>query len=242
MPGEDQVTDEMLVAHADGELPAEAARRVEAALAADPALASRYAALAGAGRAARTAFAATAREPVPGRLLAAVLAADAATAAPPPVPANAHGARRRLMAVAAALVLGIGLGVLSGPLLRGGAGEEGLASLPPSVIAALSAGASGERVEMPGAPAVTVLSTHRSGDGTICRAIDVGGEAPAAALACRATGGWRLVALVGRTPEAGGPYRPASDLHPLLQEVLDARGAGPALGAGEEAALRARGW
>lgn len=242
MAGDDRVTDEMLVAHADGALSGEEARRVEAALAADAALAARYAALAGAGRAARAAYAGVAREPVPDRLLAAVLAADAATAAPPPMPANAPRVSRGLAAIAATLVLGLALGLLSAPLLRGGGGEQALAALPPSIVAALSAGASGEQVQTPGAPVVTVISTHRSGDGTICRAIDVGGEAPASALACRAAGGWRLVALVGRTAEAGSTYRPASDLHPVLQEVLDSRGAGPALGLGEEAALRARGW
>jgi hypothetical protein len=241
MAGEDQVTDEMLIAHADGELPADAAARVEAALVADAALAARYAALTGAGHAARQAFAAVAREPVPDRLLAAVLAADASAAAPPPAPANAPGTGRRFVAVAAALVLGLALGHLTAPLLSGG-GEQPFASLPPSLVAALSAGASGDRMETAGAPAVTVLSTHRLGDGTICRAVDIAGKAPAAALACREGGGWRLVALVGRTSEAGGTYRPASDLDPLLQEVLDQRGAGPALAPGEEAALRARGW
>ncbi len=240
MPGDEGVTDELLVALADGELPPEEMRRLEAAVAADPALAARLEALVAAGVMARRAYADVTAEPVPDRLLAAVLAADAATAPAPPRAANAPAWRRAWPAIAASLVLGLGLGHLSAPLFEREGG--GIASLPAPIVAALSVGASGDRVETGGAPAVTVLATHRLADGTVCRAIDVTGAAPASALACREAGTWRLVALVGRTAEAGGGYRPASGLDPMLQEVLDARGAGPALGADEEAALRARGW
>jgi anti-sigma factor RsiW len=248
MAGDGRVTDEMLVALADGELPAEEALRLEAAVAADPALAARLEALVAAGEAARRAYADVTAEPVPDRLVAAILAADASTpqgaASAPPKAANAPAGRwagaRAWPAIAASLVLGLGLGHLTAPLFERDAAR--LAALPPSVVAALTVGASGERVEAGAAPAVTVLSTHRLADGTICRAIDVAGTEPASALACREAGTWRLAALVGRAAAPGTAYRPASDLPPLLQEVLDARGAGPALGAAEEGALRARGW
>ncbi|MCU0984915.1 MAG: hypothetical protein MUC89_08225 [Acetobacteraceae bacterium] len=240
MPGDDRVTDEMLVALADGELPPEEARRLEAAVAADPALAARLDALAAAGHAARRAFEDVAAEPVPDRLVAAVLAADATAATALPSAANAPGRRRAWPAIAASLVLGLALGHLTAPLSD--RGDTRLAALPPGIIAALMTGASGDRVETRGVPAVTVLSTHRLADGTICRGIDIAGGEPASALACRDGGSWRLVALVTRRAEAGTAYRPASGLDPALQEVLDARGAGPALTEAEEAALRARGW
>jgi hypothetical protein len=230
------VTDEMLMALADGVLEEPKAGRVAAHVAADPALARRLAQLRAGGEAARRAFGAVAEEPVPDRLLAAVLAADAAAAPKPPAPANAPLWRRPPVA-AAILSLAVALGAVAGRLTAPDAGS--LAVPTPLLAAALSGAASGETLTT-GAEAATILGTHRLEDGALCRAFATSGSDAASGIACRAGGTWRITALVRR--EGGGGFRPASGLDPALEAVLDRRGAGAPLGAAEEAALRARGW
>jgi len=233
------VTDEMLMALADGVLDEAEERRLAGLVAADPALARRLAALRAGSDAARRAYAAVVEEPVPDRLLAAVLAADAtASGVAPPQPANARGWARA--AVAAGLVaFGIALGAVSSRVLQPDGGGE-LAALPPLVTAALSSAMGGDRLSV-GADSVTLLSTHRMGDGTICRVFAAEGAVPATGLACREAGAWRLTALVRRSA-SGGVFRPAGGLDPVLEELLERRAAGPALPVADEAALRARGW
>lgn len=232
------VTDEMLMALADGVLEEPEASRVAARVASDPALARRLAALRLGGEAARRAYADVAGQPVPDRLVAAVLAADA-VAAPtrPPAPANQPRWRGRAAAAAAVLVA-LALGVVAG---RHSAPEsDRLAAPTPLLSAALSGAASGETLST-GAASVTVLATHRLADGAICRAFSTSGAEAASGLACRTGGAWQVIALVRRDSPAAG-FRPASGLDPALEAVLDRRGAGAPLGEAEEAALRAGGW
>ena len=230
------VTDEMLMALSDGALEEPEAGRVAALVAADPALAARLAALRAGGEAARRAYAGVAEEPVPHRLLAAVLAADAA-AAPPPAPANPP-LWRRPAAAAAIVALAAALGAIGGRLSAPDRGSD-LATPTPLLAAALSGAASGETLTT-ATEAATVLATYRMENGTICRAFATGGTDPASGIACRAGSAWRIAALVRR--EGGDGFRPASGLDPALEAVLDRRGAGAPLGAAEEAALRAAGW
>lgn len=226
--------DETLMAFADGTLPAEAAARVAAAVAADPALAERVAELRAGGAAARGAFAHVLAEPVPERLLAALRPRAPATA---PWPGAAAAAARRPprwrggLAIAASLLLGL----VGGWSLRGG--DPGPGRIGPDLAATLETQPSG----LPGAPAL--LATHALADGGTCRVFTLEeGEGSLTGLACRGAGGpWRLQALVARRGAAQG-FAPAGAEDPVLADMLERLGAGPALTEAEERAAIARAW
>lgn len=214
------IPDETLMAFADGTLPDEEALRVADAVEADPALAERVRLLAEGRRIAAGAFAAVLAEPVPARLIEA--------AAPPaPAPANDNrwrGAGTGVMGVA----LGLAAGLLLAAILPAPPAAPGL---PPAVVAALD-GRGGE---------VRVAGTWRVEGGAYCRgfeAVEPGGALRG--LACREDGAWRLRIAVGGG--AGGLFRPASGEDPLIGEMLERLGAGPALSEAEAAEAARRGW
>jgi len=217
-------TDETLMAFADGALPEEEALRVAAAIEDDAALADRVLLLQEGRDALRGAFAATLAEPVPARL---IIAATRPGAGNDNLPRRGFG--RGYGAAAAALLIGLALGTA----LPGG---EKPGMLPARVIAALDAAAPG------GLGGVQVMASHATEGGTICRSFAA--SAPDGALlglACREPEGWRLRAAVARRP-SGGDFRPASGTDPVIADVLERLGGGPALDAAEEAAAARRGW
>jgi hypothetical protein len=227
------IPDETLMAFADGALPPAEAERVLAALEADPALAERVALLADGRRIAAGAFAAVLAEPVPARLLAAAGAAAPAVALDvrPAAPANDNRARGwRITALAAAASLLVG--AFLGSRLPLDAPAPGAPLLPPRLVAALD-GAAG--------PGVTVTATHLVEDGQYCRRFAMAEpEGALLGLACREPAGWRLRVAVARG--AGGAFQPASGEDPVIAEVLERLGAGPALDPAAEAQARQRGW
>lgn len=234
------VSDEALTAYADGELEPAAAALVRDAVAADPALARRLAALRATREAARAAFADVAREPVPAALLAAVLAADAASAPPPPRAANAPAWRMAAIAAAVALVVG-GVG---GVLLAPGPGRiaaplDPLAPAGPALARALDGAASGEAVAFAGGT-VRLLASYPTEAG-LCRAFAVEGQAAASGIACREDGAWRTRIVVARPASREG-FVPASGDDPLVRELLDRLGAAAPLDAAAERAAIAREW
>lgn len=215
--------DETLMAFADGKLPEEEALRVTEALAADDALAERVALLSEGRSAARGAFAQVLAEPVPPRLLAAATA---------PAAEN-DNAPRRWRGIGVAVAASLALGVFLGTLVPGGPAPG---MLPAPVRAALDGAATGAL------GGVRVTGTHVVEGGTICRSF-AAPEAQGAmlGLACREADGWRLRVAVARGG-TGGSFAPASGGDPVIAEVLERLGAGPALGAAEEAAAQRRGW
>jgi hypothetical protein len=223
------IPDETLMAFADGALAPAEAERVAAALEADPALAERVALLADGRRIAAGAFRDVLAEPVPARLLAAAgAAAPAVVVAAPANDNRARGWRITALAAAASLLVGAFLGTrlpLDTP-------APGAPLLPPRLVAALD-GASG--------PGVTVTATHLVEDGQYCRRFAMAeAEGALLGLACREPAGWRLRVAVSRG--AGGAFQPASGEDPVIAEVLERLGAGPALDAAAEAQARQRGW
>lgn len=86
------VTDETLMAYADGALPADEARTVAALLAADPAIAARVEMFRRSRQRTRDALAPLAAEPVPDALTARILAAASAATSTSPAPAARAGA------------------------------------------------------------------------------------------------------------------------------------------------------
>jgi anti-sigma factor RsiW len=222
------ISDETLMAFADGTLPEAEAMRVVAAIEADPALAERVALLAEGREALRGAFAGVLAEAPPARLLAA------AGGTAPPVPAAGNdNAPPRWRVAAWAAAASLVLGVMLGTQVPRAPAPGGL--LSPAVLAALEGSATGA----PGP--VQVSGTHVAEGGLVCRAFaapEQGGTL--LGLACREPAGWRLRAAVARGPGSG--FQPASGTDPLIAEVLERLGAGPALAAEEEAAARRRGW
>ncbi|MCX7645089.1 MAG: hypothetical protein N2Z62_07315 [Rhodobacteraceae bacterium] len=244
------ITDETLMAYADGALDAEAAREVERAIAADEALAARVAALAEARRAVKAAYATP--EPVPEALRArvqALAAADAARRSAAPAGNVVDLAARRRPAPLWKLPLAASVALAAGGLAGWFAAEQarapfgiGLTGLgDAAVVEALGKIASGERVALPGGAGFAAIASFRDSDGVLCREFEYDPD-PARTLvgvACRAGDGWDLrLAVAAPAADAGG-YAPASSLD-TLEAFLAATGAGPALSAEEErAALEA---
>jgi hypothetical protein len=232
------VSDETLTAYADGELDAAEAARVRAAVAADPALARRLAALREAREAARAAYADVAREPVPAALIATVLAADGA--APPRRAANTNVRRTAAIAASVALVVGGMLGALLAPSpTRMAHPLDPLGPATPMLARALDAAASGQEVAFMGGM-IRLLATYPTAQGP-CRSFAVESATPVTALACREGDVWRTRIAVARPVTAGG-FTPAAGEDPLLRELLDRISAGAALDAETERRTIERGW
>jgi anti-sigma factor RsiW len=225
------IPDETLMAFADGTLPPAEAERVAAAVEADPALAERVALLADGRRIAAGAFRDVLDEPVPARLLAAAGAAPAAPAMPRAANDNPRrGWRVTALAAAAGLLAGAFLGNWL-PRSGGMPGPDGL--LPARVAAALEGGQ---------AAGVAVAGTHATEGGVYCRRFALqDGPGTVQGLACREPAGWRLRVAVARGA-AGTGFQPASGEDPVIAEVLERLGAGPALDAAAEAQAQRQGW
>lgn len=115
-----QISDEMLSAFLDGELPEETQRAVEAALDQDRGLQSRLETLMSGDRAAQEAFDAMLDEPVPMALAAAIRKAEmpgatpAAEAAPSMATLDSAPRARPLWQIAASVLLALGIGAGGG--------------------------------------------------------------------------------------------------------------------------------
>jgi len=220
--------DAMLMAYADGELDPLSAKRVERAIAADPALAETVAAHRALRARIGSAFAATTEEPVPERLTALL------TPAVVPIRPRAAPARRRWMeaaAIAATLVLGVAVGRnwQDAPI----AIRHGTLAASGSLARALDeqrAGAGGE---------TRILASFRTGTGDYCRvfsgtAID--------GIACRDPAGWTLRRAQAAGQEAGTEYRQAGSADAALMAAAQDMMAGDPLDAAAEDRARASGW
>lgn len=244
----DEESDTMLMALADGELDGVDAARLRARIAADPALAARYGEFVETRALLQAAFP---PEPVPDRLLAAVMQGPAAPSAvqqggagaaapaatPAPAPDNVRPFRQRAwagpgwgLAVAASLLLVIGgfwVGRSTAPLPGGGAD-----------IGALTAGlATGTEARLPDGSTARVLGSYQTDLG-LCRLI---ARTDHRHLTCRDSGdgGWAMVLSV----QAGGAdsFLPASDMAAgVIDGALDVIGAGPPLDAEAEALALSR--
>jgi hypothetical protein len=250
MTERDAISDDMLMALADNELDRAEAARVRAAIAADPALARRFALFRESRAAAAGAHADALHEQVPDRLLAAVRAADARTRpAAPVVPLRPRAAPAwRPLALAASLALALGgvlgfqAGRIAGPDAQPAAG---FGAPGPVLAAALEAAPSGRVREFAGGSLI-VMNTHPVAGG-FCRDFALAGSAAGApamiGLACREDGTWRTRLVMVQPAEGSATgFRPAGTDDPLITELLERLDARPPLSAAEEAALLANGW
>lgn len=245
--------DERLQAYVDGELGPEDAARVEAAMAADPAVADAVAQARRLRDQLRQAFEPMLDEPVPAHLLALARGGGAA-AAPAPAPASVATAtvhalprapRRRWglpegAAMAAALVLGIALSrfVLAppaGPVVSDAGRLVADGSLEDALQSQLASGADSD---------VGIGLSFRDREGRYCRGFRLGGERDLSGLACRSgEGRWEIPVVVSGPAAPAGELEQASTALPeaVLAEV-DARIDGEPLDAGQEREARDAGW
>lgn len=221
----DEVSDEMLMALADGELNGAEAEHLRTRVHSNPELAARYAVFTQTRTLLQSAFPG---EPVPDRLVASVLQGGGAQEKIAPFPTPALAAPAWSMALAASLVLAIGgfwVGRGAVPAVPVGA-DIGVmtASLP-----------TGGEIALPDGARARVLASYETDLG-LCRMIAQDGLRH---VICRDTtaGDWALALSVQGAEN--GSFIPASDVGAgLIDRLLDDIGAGPALtGEAEMSAL-----
>ena len=236
--------DETLMAYADGELDGAARAAVEAAMAADAALAERVARHHELRRRLHAAFGPVLTEPVPERLLAGARGAgNAGNVIPLKVRAAPRWSWPQWGAIAASLVIG----VLSGALLLLHRGEGGpIVAVNGQMLAGgvLASALSNQLASaQPPDAAVQIGVSFRTRDGAYCRTFVLQDGHALAGLACHERGSWQLQVLAQSEPGRGGAYRPAgSSLPPAVTRTLDTLIAGEPLDAAAEAAARTHNW
>jgi len=227
-----KVSDEMLMAFADGELDAATAEDVARAVESDADLARRLESFEHTRIDAKRAFADVIEAPVPKRLIVAASARRQRAVIPSRWLTWGFGG------LSAALAAALGVVLLTPPAARGPASPFAGSD----VAAALDTAASGDTVALARGDTLEVTGTYTV-PGATCRVFRLAGEAAAShwlAAACRHDGAWQVEIAVA---EAGDGFVPASDgAVASLDAYLDSLGAGASLGAAEEAELIDRRW
>ena len=220
---------EMLMAYADGELDPLNAKRVERAIAGDPALArevERHRAL---RQRISDSFAPIADEQVPDRLAALLKSnvVDLPAAKTRPILRR----WREAAALAACLVLGllVGMGMPHGPVSAGAGGLYASGSLA-AALDHQAGGADG---------AVKVAVSFRDKQGSYCRVFS---SSAADGIACRDASGWALRRTQQGSPTQHGDYAQAGSPDPDLMAAAQDMMAGEPLDAKAEAAARGASW
>ena len=253
MERQQQLSDEILMAYADGELDAETARSVEAAAATDPEIAQRIALFSRTGDLLGTAGRARSLEPLPDSLIervrqtlddarsgndAKVLPFPARTASQP------QEKRPDFLRYGLAASIALAVGLAAGYLLPRGGGEAPGGALvaaldAPAVTQALATLPSGQRQAVSGGE-IEIIATFTNADAELCREFEYGhsGATGLVSVACLSGDQWQTrFAVVGGVTDSTG-YVPASSLD-ALDAYLTAIGADAPMSADEEAAALA---
>lgn len=235
------VNDETFFAWLDGELDAEEAARVEAAVAADP----RLSAMAAEHRAMhgklRGAFDSVIDAPIPDRLL------GAARTPPQAQVIDFAKAKRRRSASAwpssgqwAAMAATLAIGVLIGTLA-----PQSREVTPVRVqggkmyaAAALNGALNAELASAPRA-GVRIGLTFRDQAGEVCRSFS---DSSSSGLACRDAKGWQVRGLFAAPEGQSSDYRMAAGMDPNLAAMISSTMAGEPFDAAAEKAARDRHW
>jgi len=250
------ITEEMIIAYADGELDAAGRGQVEAAMAADASIARQVEAHRKLRAAFAGAFGGVLDEPVPERLMAAAKRAPGAPSADvvelakfrkKPAPAKRTVPRWMQGGAITATLL---LCVMAVRLLPAASSGAPVAIDPAGQMAARGALASALNDQLAssastgGDKAVVIGVSFRSNAGQYCRTFQVNRGAGLAGVACRTERGWAVpMTMASPAQPATTGYRTAASETPA--PVLDAvQGmiAGDPLGAKAEAAAKAAGW
>jgi hypothetical protein len=226
---------ETLMAYADGELDPVAAKRVEKAIGADPALAAQVERHRKLTASLRAAFEPVAAAPVPSSIEAMLSeSAKVVPLAPKPV------RRERsfwMGAVAASLVAGLLAGPLVFPRDPGGiAMRDGTTIASGEVAKALATQLAS--AQAPDAP-VRVGVTFRDGAQRWCRTFESG---TTGGIACAQGNDWRIERLYGGMSRQERDYRQAGSATAAMMADAQAMMAGDALDAATERAARDAGW
>jgi hypothetical protein len=247
------LSEETLMAFADGELDREAREQVERAMREDPAVAQQIARHIALRARVQQAFAAQLQEPVPERLLLAarggaqlpnsnVVSLDHARSARAAAPSGVRTSGLRSWgALAASVLLGVALGFAlfrpANPQLMQTAGGALVAQgqLGSTLTGQLSA-------DQPSNATVRVGISFLAKTGEYCRSFSLT-AANSSGIACRHGKQWQIDALVQQPRGLSNEYRTAAtDLPPVLRETIEATISGDALDATAEAMVRQRGW
>jgi hypothetical protein len=248
-----KLSDEMLMAYADGEVDDVLRAQIEAAIALDPQLAAAVEQHRRLRMQLRHAFDDTLHEPIPDRLLAALGTTgtsgepasnviDLAGAASARHRAGWHWGLREWGALAATFVIGVSLGFALLPrgsdIVATGHGEL----LARGVLAtALSNQLAGTQH---GDEPVQIGLSFTTHAGDICRTFAVRGE-HLAGMACRATDGWRVDLLTAAEVDSAAEttYRQAGSSVPaVVLALVDQQIIGAPFDAAAEAQARQSGW
>lgn len=231
-----QISDETLMALADGELAADEAQAVQQAVDADPALQARLRRFSETRRLLQEAAGSAKATPADDPLIAMIRKAQTSAAEPPriepprietPEPANLN--RRPWQAIAAAVALAV--------VAVGWFGMDRKTGIAPAEIAALDSLPSGEAQALEGGGDLTVIASYRDADGTLCREYETRGTPQVTvSLACRTQDGWENRFAATMTGDAEG-FVPASGDIPGLDDALAGMGA-PLSPEDEAAALK----
>jgi hypothetical protein len=248
------VSDETLMAYADGEVDAATRAIIEAAMREDPEVRRRIAEHRALREAMQGSFSAVLDEPVPQRLIDAARGQSAAPAGNVVDLARARRAAagqplkgwrsRRPAAMAASLLVGVALGYLglhsANPLVKTNSSGELLAGT--GLAAALSHQLSEDR--SPGLVAITGLS-FRAKTGDYCRTFSLAGTHSSSGLACREGDDWKIKVLAQSPPAAANSsnFRPASSADsPAIRAAVEGSIDGEPLDRAGEIAARRQGW
>jgi hypothetical protein len=242
------ISDEILMAYADGELDAAAREAVESAMREDPQIAASVARHRALRLRVHAAYAAELSEEVPQRLLAAakggVVSPQDAVRASPARGAARRRRRRTMESLAAGVVAGVAAGFLiwgrAGSPFERGAGGELLAR--GQLAQALTSQLVAEQSSRSGV-LIGLSFLARSGD--YCRTFALSAAVPQSGLACRHGEEWQVQALIRGSGGTGGSsdYRTAGSSMPAaLLSLVQGQIAGEPLDAAGERAARQRGW
>jgi hypothetical protein len=251
------ISDETLMAYADGELDAAARAAVESAMREDPQIERRIAAHRTLRRKVQAAYSAELSEGIPERLLSAARGAagtqgsnvvnlKAARAAmersksrarPPPAQWRTAGT------IAASLIAGVGLGFFmwghtESPLMRNAGGAlVARGQLAKALSNQLAAGQSR------GSP-VQIGVSFRAKSGDYCRTFALSGAVSPSGLACRHADQWQVQALSQEPGTvSGSEYRTAgSAMSATILKSVEAQISGEPLDQAGERAARQGGW
>jgi hypothetical protein len=246
------ISDETLMAYADGEADAATRAQVEAAMREDPEVGKRIARHRALRNAMRDTGSSVLDEPVPERLIAAARG-RAPTAGTVVDLSRAREAAIRKgsglprgwqpAAMAASLLVGLALGYLgwhgSATLIQtnSSGGLVADAALADVLSTELSDDRSAARVATPGV-------SFRAKTGDYCRTFVLTGADASSGLACHKSNGWMITVLT-QSPSGGGPtqYRTAgSELSPAIRAAIEGSIEGEPLDHAGEVAARQAGW
>ncbi|MCS0658429.1 anti-sigma factor family protein [Massilia terrae] len=241
------ISDDVLMAYADGELEAPQRAEVEQAMRADP----KVAAAVERHRALRAdvfaAFAGVLDEPVPERLQPRAASATSHVRVDALQAAGARALPARWSwaqwgGMAASLAVGILVGALGWQGAHGGGSEATVARVDGALVAqgaldkALSRQLASEQVQGAG---VKVGVSFQAKDGGYCRSFTMGSTG---GLACRSGGAWRVPVLAEGEKEEGAYRQAGSAMPPAVLDAIDGRIAGSTLDAAAERSAREQGW